>query len=110
MYLQKSLAVAAAAFLALASAQVDAVAHGFGGSHGGWRPGFNRGSYRGHGFDHLGHHDSRGHHWARHDLGRWNGSRLGGHFGHWEPGHWRAASGFGDHGHRSPHPEGVWGL
>jgi hypothetical protein len=106
MYLRKSFGIAAAVLLAIALAQVDAAARGFGGSHSSFSHGFSRG----HDFHHFGRHDFHNHHWAMHDFHHWDGRGLSGHFGHWEPGHWHVSSGFGGHDHWSPHLQGVWGL
>ena len=123
MFLRKSIAVVAACFLGITFTQVDAVAHGFGGFHGGFGPAFGHGfvghgffghGLFGHGFHHSGHHDAHhdfhNHQFAMHGFDHGDGSHLGGHFGHWEPGHWHDAGGFGGHGHWSSRLEGVWGL
>jgi hypothetical protein len=108
MLLRKSIAVASAILFAIVLAHADAVAKGFGGH--GFRPGFGHSFSHDHDVHHFGHHDIHNHHWAMHDFHHWDGRGLGGHFGHWEPGHWHAASGFGGHDHWSSHLQGVWGL
>jgi hypothetical protein len=116
MFLRKFVAAAAAVFLGITLAQVDAAARGFGGGHGGFHGAFGHGGYAGHGFyghgfahsgHHDAHHDMHGQHWAMHGFEHWSGHGGDGRFRHWQPGHWQTSSGFGDHGHWS-HLEGVW--
>jgi hypothetical protein len=113
MLLRKLIAVAAAGFLGIALAQVDAVAHGSRGSPGSLGPagspgahGYFHASYS-HGFAREGRHGTRDHHWTMHGFGPWDAHGAASHWRHFDPGHWQVASGFGN-GARWSYAEGVW--